>query len=90
MTLFHDINTAGNSSEPMHKAQIAGVIMIVVGAAILLLLASFVVSIILTILELLLVIVGILLVLGGVAAILFGRRWWRGEPRRWDEHPAST
>jgi len=89
-SLFHDINTPRQTTRLMHKVQIAGIIMILVGAAILILLASFVVSIIVTILELLLVIAGILLVLGGIAAIVLGRRWWRRSPWGWDEHPAST
>ena len=50
--------------------------MILVGIAVLILLASFVVSVIVTLLELLVVMVGILLVLGGIAVLLFGRRVW--------------
>lgn len=51
--------------------------MVLVGLAILILLASFVVSIIVTIIELLVVIVGIFLILGGLAMLIFGRRGWR-------------
>jgi hypothetical protein len=54
--------------------------MIVVGAVILVLLSSFVVSVIVTILESLLVIVGIVLVLGGIVVVIFGRSWWRHRP----------
>ena len=57
--------------------------MILVGIAVLILLASFVVSVIVTILELLVVMVGILLVLGGIAVLLFGRRVWRRGPWGW-------
>jgi uncharacterized membrane protein HdeD (DUF308 family) len=64
--------------------------MILVGAVILILLASFVVSIIVTILELFLVIIGIFLVLGGIAAILFGGRWRRRAPWGWQDRLAST
>lgn len=64
--------------------------MILVGAAVLILLAGFIVSVIVTLLELLAVIVGIVLVLGGVAALVVGPRWWRRRPFDWDEHPAET
>jgi protein-S-isoprenylcysteine O-methyltransferase Ste14 len=62
--------------------------MILVGAVVLILLASFIVSVLITILELFAVIVGVILVLGGIAVFLFGGRWWGRRP--WDEHPAAT
>lgn len=63
--------------------------MIVVGALILILMASFVVNVIVMILELLAVVVGIVLVLGGVAMLMFGR-WFLGRgPRNWGP-PSST
>ena len=64
--------------------------MILVGALILILLAGFIFSVIVTLLELLAVIIGIVLILGGLAALLVGPRWWRRRPFGWDEHPAST
>jgi len=64
--------------------------MILVGAVVLLVLASFIVSVIVTILELLAVIVGIILILGGIVFIVFGRRGWRRGPWDWGENPASA
>lgn len=61
--------------------------MVLVGALILIVFASFVVNLIVEILELLVVIVAILLVLGGIALIV-GGRWWRG--RRWEWGPPSA
>jgi len=64
--------------------------MVLFGIALLILLASFIVSVIVTLLELLAAIVAVVLILGGIAMFLFGRRmWWRG-PWGWGEHPAST
>ena len=64
--------------------------MILVGVAVLILLSSFIVSVIVTILELLAVVVGVILIFGGVAVLLFGRRMWRRGPWGWDRPPAST
>lgn len=64
--------------------------MILVGALVLVLLASFIVSIIIVILELLAVIIGIILILGGVAAIVVGPRWWGRGPWNRSEPPTST
>lgn len=64
--------------------------MVLAGLVILILLASFVVSVIFVILELLAVIVGIVLVLGGIAMFLFGRGFRRWGPREWGPPPAST
>lgn len=61
----------------MHKIQVGGVLMIIVGAVILFFLASFIVGVIVFLLELLAAIVGIVLVLGGIAAIVIGPRWKR-------------
>ena len=61
--------------------------MVLVGAVVLILLASFIVSGIVTLLELLAVIVGIGLVLGGIAMLLFGGRMWRRGPWGWGGHP---
>lgn len=61
----------------MHRSQVLGLLMVLVGVAVLILLAGFVVSVIVTILELLAVLLGIFLVIGGVAVLLFGRRLWR-------------
>ncbi len=74
----------------MHKVQVAGALMILVGVAVLILLAGFIVSVIVTLLELLAVIIGIVLILAGIAALVVGPRWWRRRPFDWDEHPAST
>ncbi len=64
--------------------------MILVGAVILIFLAGFIVSVIVTLAKLLLVVAGIILVLGGIAALLVGPRWRRRRPFGWDEPPAST
>lgn len=64
--------------------------MILVGVAVIILLASFIVSVIVTLLELLAAVVGVVLVVGGIAMILFGRRMWRRGPWGWGEHPANT
>jgi uncharacterized membrane protein HdeD (DUF308 family) len=64
--------------------------MIVIGAVILIVLAGFIVSVIITLLKVLVAVVGIFLVLGGIAMMLFGGRFWRGRRWGWDEHPAST
>lgn len=63
--------------------------MILIGAVLLVLLSSFIVSVIITLLELLAVIVGVVLVLGGIAIMLFGRRFWRRGPGSRGSHPAS-
>jgi hypothetical protein len=64
--------------------------MALVGVVILIVLASFILSVIVFLLELVAVIIGIVLVLGGVAMVLYGRKWWGGE--RWERGPppAST
>lgn len=62
----------------MHRSQAVGALMILFGVAVLVVLASFVVSILVVILQLLAVIVGIFLVLGGIVLLVFGRRPWRG------------
>ncbi len=64
--------------------------MILVGAVILIFLAGFILSVIVTLAKLLLVIVGIILVLGGIAALTVGPKWWKRRPFDWDEHPAET
>jgi hypothetical protein len=64
--------------------------MILFGGVVLLVLASFIVSVIVTILELLAVIIGIILVIGGIALIVFGRRGWRRGPWDWGGNPSST
>ena len=63
--------------------------MIIAGAIILVLLASFIVGVIVFLLELLAVIVGVVLVLGGIAAIVIGPRW-RRRPWDWEPHAEST
>jgi protein-S-isoprenylcysteine O-methyltransferase Ste14 len=74
----------------VHKVQLAGVVMLILGAAILFLLAGFIWSVIVTLLLLLAVMIGIILVLGGIAAIFVGGRWMRRGPWWRDEAPAST
>jgi hypothetical protein len=64
--------------------------MALVGVAILILLASFVVSVIVTLLELLAVIIGVALIIGGMAMLLFGRRMRGRGPWSWGGPPAST
>jgi len=65
-------------------------LMILVGVAVLILLASFIVSVIVTLLELLAVIVGIILVVAGIGILLFGRRRWRRAPWGWDMPQSGT
>ena len=64
--------------------------MVLVGAVILILLAGFIVSVIVTLAKLLFVVVGIILVLGGIAALVVGPRWWKRRPFGWDDSQAST
>jgi membrane protein YdbS with pleckstrin-like domain len=64
----------------MRKIQLAGTLMIVVGAVILIFLAGFIASVIVTLAKLLLVVVGIILVLGGVAALFIGPSLWKRRP----------
>lgn len=56
--------------------------MIVVGALVLILLSSFVVSVLIMILELLAVVVAILLILVGLV-LFVGGRWWGRSRIRW-------
>jgi len=62
--------------------------MVLAGALILVLLGSFIVSVIVVVLQLLAVIVGIILVLGGIAMFLFGHRFGRRRP--WEGGPAPA
>jgi len=64
--------------------------MIVFGAIILVLLAGFILSVIITLLKVLAVVLGIVLVIGGIAMMLFGGRWRRRRPWRWGSPPSST
>ncbi len=64
--------------------------MILLGAAILVVLSGFIVSVIITLLKILVAVVGIFLVLGGIALLVFGGRFLRGRRWGWDEHQAST
>ena len=88
-TIQSKINNASLLSVCVHKSQVAGALMILLGAFVLILLAGFVVNIIVVILQLLAVIIGIFLVLGGIV-LLIGRRWWRRGPWEWDQPPASA
>ena len=54
-----------------------------VGAAVLILLAGFLVSVIVTILELLAVVAGVVLIIGGIAMLLLGGRVWKRRPWGW-------
>ena len=64
--------------------------MIGLGAIILVLLAGFILSVIITLLQVLAVVIGIFLVIGGIAVMLFGGRWWRRRSWRWGTPPSST
>jgi uncharacterized membrane protein HdeD (DUF308 family) len=64
--------------------------MIVLGAIILIFLAGFIVSVIVTLLKALVAVVGMVLLLGGVAMILFGGRWRRRRPWGWEAPQSST
>jgi hypothetical protein len=64
--------------------------MIILGAIILVFLAGFILSVIITLLKVLAIVIGIILVMGGIAMMLFGGRWWRRGPWRWGSPPSST
>ena len=64
--------------------------MILAGALVLVLLSSFIVSVLVTLLELLAAIVGIALVLGGIAMLISGGRDWRGWRWGWNSLPSGT
>ena len=74
----------------MRRIQVVGILMILVGLAILVLLGGFIVSVIVTLAKLLLVLLGLVLVLGGLAALFVWPMWRRRGPRWWGEPPAST
>ncbi len=63
--------------------------MILLGAAVLALLAGFIITIIVTLLKLIAVAIGIILIVAGVA-LLVGRRWLKGPPWMWSRPPSST
>ena len=64
--------------------------MILLGAAVLIFLAGFIVNFIVTLLEILAVIAGVVLVLGGIAMLLFGRRAWSRGPWGWNGPRSGT
>ena len=64
--------------------------MMLLGAAVLILLAGFIVQFIVTLLEVLAVIVGAILLLGGLALLILGGRGWRRRPCGWDAPPSNT
>ena len=64
--------------------------MMLLGAAVLILLAGFIVQFIVTLLEVLAVIVGVILLLGGLALLILGGRGWRRRPWGWDAPPSNT
>jgi hypothetical protein len=66
---------------------ILGGLMVLVGLAILILLADTVVGILEILLKVIAIFIGMMLILGGLALIL-GRRWIRNA--RWGQAPAST
>ena len=72
----------------MLKSQLVGAVMLIFGVLILVVLGSFILSVVLFILQLLAVVIGIFLVVAG-AALLVRRRWMRG-PWSGGPAPAST
>jgi len=64
--------------------------MIIVGAIVLVLLAGFILSVIITLLKVLAVVIGIILVIGGIAMIIFGGRWSRRRFWRWGSETSRT
>ena len=73
----------------MHKSQVAGIVLVILGAAILLFLAGFIVHAIVTLIKLLAVLVGFVFVLLGIFLIV-GRRYMRRGPWDWGSSPATT
>ena len=73
----------------MNKWRIVGILLILLGVAILALLAGFIIHIIETLLKLIAVFIGFVLIAAGVA-LLVGRRWIRGGAWRWGPPTLST
>jgi multisubunit Na+/H+ antiporter MnhG subunit len=71
------------------KWQIVGILLILVGVAVLVLMGGFIIHIIETLLKLIAVLIGILMIAAGVA-LLVGRRWMRGRAWRWGPPTSST
>jgi multisubunit Na+/H+ antiporter MnhG subunit len=71
------------------KWQIVGVLLILLGVAVLVLMGGFIIHIIETLLKLIAVLIGILMIAAGVA-LLVGRRWMRGRGWRWGPVTSST
>jgi hypothetical protein len=61
----------------MNRWSVFGIVMVLVGLAILVAMWGFIVTVLVTLLQLIAVAIGIILVVGGVAAILFGGRFRR-------------
>jgi uncharacterized membrane protein HdeD (DUF308 family) len=68
------------------KSQLVGAVMLVFGVLILIVLGSFILSVVLFILQLLAVAIGVFLVVAGVA-LLVRRRWMKGP---WERGPAPA
>jgi multisubunit Na+/H+ antiporter MnhG subunit len=73
----------------VNKWRIVGILLILLGVAILALLAGFIIHIIETLLKLIAVFIGFVLIAAGVA-LLVGRRWIRGGAWRWGPPTLST
>ena len=72
----------------MNRWTVFGVVMILVGLAVLFLMWGFIVTVLVTLLQLIAVAVGIILVIGGIAAVLFGGR--RRRRVFWGPAPTKT
>jgi uncharacterized membrane protein HdeD (DUF308 family) len=64
--------------------------MVVLGAIILVILAGFILSVIITLLKVLAVVIGVVLVVGGIALMLFGGRLWRRGRWGWGSPPSTS
>jgi hypothetical protein len=71
------------------KWQLVGILLILLGVAVLVLMGGFIIHIIETLLKLIAVLIGILMIAAGVA-LLVGRRWMRGRGWRWGPATSNT
>lgn len=74
----------------MNKWPVLGGMMILLGLGVLIIMASFIVTVLVTLLQLLAVFVGIFLLLGGIAIAIFGGRFGKRRREFWGPPPAQT
>ncbi len=74
----------------MDKWPVIGAVMILLGIGVLIVMSSFIVTVLVTLLQLLAVFIGICLLLGGIAMVLFGSRFAKRRREFWGPPPAQT